>query len=283
MRDEGVVLALLIAATTAIGCRDSAEPENTLALPGIDTSSLVPREKHELDALVKELYAPCADVAVSVAQCLTEKRPCSRCAIAAKFIYDRVHDGQSREQIEEAYKARFDPSAAKSIPLDGSPSKGPAAAPVTIVEFADFECQHCKNLEAVLGEVLASHPNDVRLVFKFYPLVQIHHYAEPAARAAIAAMAQGKFWQMHDLLFANQEHLGEESIRTYAKEVGLDVPKLEADMTAQAATDRIAKDGVLVRDLAVDHTPTVYVNGRYVDHPQTELEDWVQQELGVTK
>ena len=121
-----------------------------VTLPGVDSSSLTPRERKEYSAYVTEFLAPCAEIPVSVAQCVTEKRACPRCMPAAKFVLKGVRDGMSREQIEAAYKNRFAADTVKNVAVDGSPSKGPEAAPVTLVEFADFECAHCGAFAPVL-------------------------------------------------------------------------------------------------------------------------------------
>lgn len=282
MRSRALMFAAASALAGIAACRDAGEPQNTFTMPGLDTASLTTRERSEWNSYVTELIAPCADVAVPVSQCIQEKRACAKCVPAAKFIFKRVHEGETREQIETAYKARFDPAYVKTIAVDGSPSRGAESAPIVIVEFADFECPHCGLLAPVLDALVAAHPADVRLVYKFYPLTTVHPNAEGSARAAIAAGAQGKFWEMHDVLFKNQEHLDEPSIEGYAQELGLDVKKLVADMRAAETTDRLARDMQEVTALNVDHTPTLYINGRYAELPN-DLEEWVRVELGVAK
>jgi protein-disulfide isomerase len=283
MRGLAVVVVGAIAAIALAGCPSASEPQNTLDLPGVDTTDLTHREKTDWSAYVSEMYAPCADVAVSVAQCITEKRHCARCMDAAKFLYARVREGQTREQITTLYKARFDPSEVKTIPIDGSPAKGPENARVTIVEFADFECPGCRELAPVLDAAQEKHAKDVRLVYKFFPLVQRHAHAEDAARAAIAAMAHNKFWEMHHILFTNQERLDLVSLEGYARELDIDIAQFSEDMRSTNATDRIARDGKLIESLHVDHTPTVFVNGRYVDDPMGTIDDWINGELGATE
>src|SRR5512140_2402934 len=105
-----------------------ATPE--VSIPEGDTSALTPREKKEWASYVSEFLSPCADVPVSIAQCVHEKRNCSRCVPAAKFVLKGVRDGQSRDQLEKSYHNRFDADRIKNVPIDGSPSKGPDSAPV---------------------------------------------------------------------------------------------------------------------------------------------------------
>lgn len=259
--------------------KDKPAPE--VVLEGVDTSALTPREKKEFGTYVSEFLSPCQNVPVSIAQCVQEKRACDKCQPAAKYVLRGVKDGMTRDQIEKAYKGRFDASGVKNVPIDGSPVKGPEGAPVTIVEFADFECPHCGEVAPIIEKVLDAHKNDVRFVYKFYPLPS-HPHAEIAARAAAAAINQGKFWEMHHALFANQRHLEQTDIDSYAKELGIDVSRFHADMQANAASDRIAKDKKLGEDLQIAGTPSIYINGRVYDGHQ-ELGEWVTQELASVK
>lgn len=296
MRFVLAALALAIALASLPGCKDSsangatsgggapqpsAEPKD-VALPGVDTSAMTPRERHEFSSLVTELIAPCPSTPVPVAQCVLEKRACAACGQAAKFVAAAVRAGVPDSDIEHAYKERFDPSAIKTLPLAGSPSKGPDGAPVTIVEFADFECPHCRAAVPMVDAVLAAHPDKVKLVYKFVVL-SMHVHAEAAARAAWAAGQQGKFWEMEHLLFERQEHLEQADLERYAQMLKLDVNQWKADMESQAAKDRLAQDRKLSEDLKLQGTPTIYVNGRELDVEADEsLEERVDAELGVT-
>jgi protein-disulfide isomerase len=290
-------LACLLVLVVAVGgwssCRDSSasvpEPQSSaqvaevkdVVLPGIDTSAMTPRERHEYSSLVSDLLAPCPNVPVSIAQCVQEKRACSACMQAAKSIAHAVREGASEEQIQTAFKARFDPSGLKVIPLAGSPSKGADDAKVTIVEFADFECPHCRAAVPMIDAVLAAHADKVRIVYKFVAL-PLHVRAEPAARAAWAAGQQGKFWEMEHLLFERQDHLEQGDLERYAHILKLDVARWKVDMESPAAKDRIAEDHRLEEDLKLKGTPTLYVNGRELDIEADEiLEERVASELGV--
>lgn len=252
-----------------------------VTLEGVDTSQLTPREKKEFSSYVSEFLSPCQSVPVSIAQCIQEKRSCDQCKPAAKFVLRSVKDGMTRDQVEKAYKGRFDASGIKNVPIDGSPTMGPDSAVVTIVEFADFECPHCGLVAPQLDKLAQDHKNEVRLVYKFYPLPS-HTHADIAARAGIAAMAQGKFWPMHHAMFQNQQHLEQTDLDSYAKEIGLDVSRFHADMQSKDTTDRIAKDHKLGEDLQIQGTPSIFINGRNYDGHQ-ELPDWVNQEIASAK
>jgi protein-disulfide isomerase len=289
------LLGLSLALGTWSSCRDSSasgrEPPpgasaqagaevKDVSLPGIDVSAMTPRERRAFSALVSEVFAPCPDVPVSVAQCVQEKRACGACARAAKWIAHAVRDGASEEQIQRGYRDRFDPAGVKALPIDDSPTKGPDDAVVTLVEFADFECPHCREAVSLIDAVLAAHPGKVRLVYKSYTL-PFHVHGEPAARAAFAARAQGKFWEMEHLLFERQEHLEDADLERYARMLKLDVANWRADMDSPAVKNRVARDHKLGEDMKLKGTPTIYVNGRELDIEQDEsLEERVSVELG---
>jgi hypothetical protein len=272
-------------------CRSSAgagqspaggDPDVTLS--GVDTTSLTPREKREWSTWVSELLAPCPNEPVSIAQCVKESRRCRKCLPAAQLLMKQVRTGRSRSQAEDAFFARFSPDRIKSIDPSDSPARGPASAAVTIVEWADFECPHCRHAAPLLEKVVDTHQGKVRLVFKFYPL-QAHVHGELAARAAAAALKQGKFWEMHHILFEHQDALGERDIEKYAKDVGLDFVKWKTDWESETTADRVNRDRKQGDLVTVSGTPTVYINGREYDLAKfdlgDDLEDWIKLEIDL--
>lgn len=301
MRVLGLALAALVALSAGCGSGDggnkpvaSAEPsasasQKPLSLPGIDTNALTPREKREFTAQVRELLAPCPEVPVSLAQCLEEKRACAGCKPATDMLLRMVQRGVPKKDREDTIKQRFDPKAKKTIDVAGSPSKGPDDAPITIVEWADFECPFCRLMVPVLGSLVERFPGQVRVVFKFYPLAS-HKNGEPAARAAYAGFNQGKFWQAHDALFDSQGRLESADLEKIAKGLELDVPKWRADLGSAEATDRIKKDKELADSLGLEGTPMIFIDGREVPleslgDPFADLEAWISLDLemkGVT-
>jgi protein-disulfide isomerase len=246
-------------------------------LAGVDTRALDARERAEWGTLVRELMAPCPAVAVPVGQCVEEHRDCRACTPAATWVAHAVHEGLPAEQIRARYLSRFDPAGVKPLPLDGSPSRGPADAPVTVVEFVDLECPHCREGSRKLDEVFDAHPGKVRIVFKSFAL-SAHPHAEAAARAAFAADRQGKFWPMEHLLLEGQEHLEPRDLEGYARSLKLDLARWRADMASSGVSQRVADDRKLGDDAKLRGTPTYYVNGRELDEDDT-LEDRVRQEL----
>jgi protein-disulfide isomerase len=147
------------------------------------------------------------------------------------------------------------------VPVGTSPIRGPSDAWVTVIEFGDFECPPCGAEEPVLQALLAERPNDLRLVFKNFPLTKIHPFAQGAAVAAECAAAQGAFWPMHDLLFSNQDALQSENLPTYAQSADLNVPAWQECVSTQPPLDAIAADVALGNAIGLRGTPTLVVNG----------------------
>jgi protein-disulfide isomerase len=248
-----------------------------LDLPGVDTRALSPREHAQWATLVRQLVAPCPSVAVPLAQCVQEGRDCRSCAPAARWVAHAVRSVASDESIRTAYAARFDPSRVTSLPLDGSPVKGPADAPVTVVEFVDMECPACRAAQPAVDATLAAHAGKVRLVLKMYP-IPMHPHAEAAARAAFAAERQGKLWEMEHAMLDGQQHLEPRDIEGYARKLGLDVARFRADLSSPDVAAKMARDKQLVDALSLAFTPAFYVNGRMLGDDDV-LEDRVREEL----
>lgn len=151
---------------------------------------------------------------------------------------------------------------------------GPADAAVTLVEYGDFECPHCRQASLILDTLLESTPRDVRLVFRHSPLSQIHPHAQQAAEAAEAAGAQGRFWEMHELLFENQDALDEADLSEYAAQVGLDLPRFVRDLASGAFKDRVREDFLSGVASGVNGTPTFFIDDVRYDGP------WDLESLG---
>jgi protein-disulfide isomerase len=145
--------------------------------------------------------------------------------------------------------------------------RGPASAAVTLVEYGDFECPHCGRAHYILNELLAEFADDVRLVFRHFPLAEVHPHAQRAAEASEAAGTQGQFWEMHDVLFENQDALDDESLGEYAQDLGLDLVTFLRDLNAGVHTDRVREDFMSGVRSGVNGTPTFFINGRRHDGP----------------
>lgn len=139
--------------------------------------------------------------------------------------------------------------------------RGALDAPVTLIEYGDYECPYCAAAKPVLDEVVAGSDGGVRLIFRNFPLHEIHPYALTAALAAEAAGAQGLFWPMHDLLFEHQSRLSDWDLAKYATKLGLDGSTVIGD-PAQPHGDKVEADFALAIAAGVQGTPTVFVDGR---------------------
>jgi len=149
------------------------------------------------------------------------------------------------------------PRAAATQPAS---ALGPEGAVLEIVEFSDFECPYCAQALPVLKALVAAHPEDVRLVFRHYPL-PIHEHAARAAQAALEAQRQDAFWRYHDFLFVNQSDLADADLVRYAGVLGLDAAAFERALAEGVHQQRMHEDMALGQSLAVTGTPTFFVNG----------------------
>ena len=138
---------------------------------------------------------------------------------------------------------------------------GPADAPITLVEYGDYECPYCAAAFPIVKRLRATLGDRLRFVFRNFPLNNVHAHASIAAQAAEAAAAQGKFWPMHDLLYAHQATLAEHAMDEFALRVGLEIYKFNADMSSSRFAKRVQADFDGGRRSAVTGTPTFFING----------------------
>lgn len=144
---------------------------------------------------------------------------------------------------------------------------GPANAPVTLVEYGDYECPYCSDAYKILKQVRQQMGNRLRYVFRNFPLSDIHPYAEQAAEAAEAAGAQGKFWQMHDMLYEHQDALDEMHLKQYANRLGLDMQAFDQALANHTFAGRVREDYIGGVQNGVHGTPTFFINGRHYNGP----------------
>ncbi len=167
-----------------------------------------------------------------------------------------------RSQAKVLVRLQPPPVVRLDVPISGAPIRGAANAPVTLVEFSDFHCPFCKQVLPTLTQLLARYPGKVRLVFRDFPIDSLHPQARRAAEAARCALDQGKFWEYHDLLFANAPQASPEELGRFAQQVGLDLAKFEPCLSGglhRAAVQRDIDEGTR---LGVDGTPAFFINGR---------------------
>ncbi|NTX07986.1 thioredoxin domain-containing protein [Myxococcus sp. CA040A] len=206
------------------------------------------------------------------------------------FVGGRVYSGPSSKtdttkpaaQAGQANPARrpVDPTVFK-VPIEGSPTRGNADALVTIVEFSDYECPFCSRANVTVEKLEEDYGKKLRVVMRQNPL-SFHPRAKPAALAALAAGEQGKYWEMHGKLFANQKKLDDASLQQFAQEIGLDLDKWKADLTSPKLAEAIQRDQALASQLGASGTPAFFINGRFLSgaQPIDNFKALIDEELG---
>ncbi len=201
-------------------------------------------------------------------------------------------ENQRLQQEEERFKNELMTAASfrvllepprLEIPVDGDdPADGPADAPVTIVEFTDFECPYCLRVQPTLERLKSTYGDKVRHVFKQLPL-DMHANAQFTAEVSLCAQAQGKFWELHDWMFANVKQLGEpDAVYSAATSLGLDAEALKSCVDNDEMAAEVAKDLREARSVGANSTPTFFVNGRLLRgaQPYDEFAAIIESELG---
>src|SRR5262249_41258026 len=180
-------------------------------------------------------------------------------------------------------RPQIDPAKVYNVPLSNSPVRGPSDAKVTVVEFADYQCPFCGQAEGLMNQVLASYPKEVRLVYKQFPLSTIHPQAMAASKAALAAGRQGKYWEMHDLIFRNQRDLSPEKLTQLAGSLQLDVMQFQKDMESPEVLAQISREQQEGKSADVVGTPTIFVNGkRLINRSLDGFRQMIDTSLGGT-
>lgn len=184
--------------------------------------------------------------------------------VSRKDLYETlVKDGQTGPSAPP--QPREPQATARNVDPGDGPAIGSKKPKVTIVEFSDFQCPYCGRVEPTLKQIRDTYKDDVKLVWRNEPL-PFHPNALPAAKAAMAAAKQGnaKFWQMHDLMFANQSQLSEAKYEEWAKQIGLNVPKWKAEKDSKEIADAITKDSTYAQSVGADGTPSFFLNGKFI-------------------
>ena len=140
--------------------------------------------------------------------------------------------------------------------------QGPQKAPITLLEYGDYECPYCGQAFTIVKLVQNLLGNNLRFVFRNFPLTQIHPHAQHAAEAAECAGAQNRYWEMHDTLYEHQQALEDEDLESYAELLKLDIPKFQSDFYNHSFADRVREDFLSGIRSGVNGTPTFYLNGR---------------------
>lgn len=246
---------------------------------GLDLAELSSAERETFWAIANDELSPCGDPH-SIAVCARDRLACRSCLPALRFLARRVRDGYPREQLSDHLRQRYASSAVVQIRTEGAPSHGSVAAAVTVVEFSDYECPHCAAAIPLLRQIERDLEGRIRVVHMNFPLSG-HQHAMPAARAALAAGRQGKFWEMNDLLFQNQRHLETADLERYATQLSLDLTRFRADIASPEIEQAIQATRREGERLQINGTPTIFINGRRfeLNLDRETLRDWIQEEV----
>jgi protein-disulfide isomerase len=251
--------------------------KTTDSLPNVDLTGLTAAQRAKVLKLVRENDCSC-HCGMKVAECRMMDPSCSYSKGIAQAIADAIKQGKTETQALSLAKASKwgqgppDHSAtlepAVAVPVAGAPVRGAASAPVTLVEFSDFQCPFCIAATPQLEAILKAYPGQVKLIFKQFPL-DSHSQAALAAAAALSAHKQGKFWGMYDALFAQRGHLSRQGIVGLAGAVGLDVNRFQTDLGSPEIKRAVDKDIADGEKINVDSTPTLFVDGQRFNGPVT--------------
>lgn len=197
-------------------------------------------------------------------------------AIRAKAYFDEL---KAKYKVETSLP---EPAVQRVEVAATGPSKGPADAPVTIVEFSDFECPFCSRVNPSIDQVMKEYEGKVRVVFRNYPL-PMHTLAPKAGEAALCADDQGKFWEMHDELFSHQQELSVADLKKHAQTIGLDQNKFDECLDSGAKAAQVAQDMAEGQEAGVSGTPAFFINGRPLAgaQPFEEFKKLIDAELAA--
>jgi len=182
-----------------------------------------------------------------------------------KEVLDLRNRVQALQQRLDAVLGAEPAGRVQDIPLGDSPVRGNPTAPITLVEFGDYQSDYTARAQYVVNQLLDDYPEQLRVVFKHYPLVALHPLANEAALTAIAADRQGLFWEMHDVLLRNSRRLEASLLLVLAQQVGLELTQFEADRNSLWALERLSADEKVAARLGVQGVPVFFLNGRRME------------------
>jgi protein-disulfide isomerase len=273
VRTGALTLCLCLTAFAVWAQKPPAEDswKTTETLGNVNLAGLTPVQKKAVLKLLREEDCSCL-CGMKTAECIMKDPSCSYSRQLAGVAIKGVKDGKTLLEISKLMDAS--PKAhrpkvledAVTIPVAGAPERGPNDAKITLVEFSDFECPYCVLAVKQVNLIMAAYPKDVRLIYKQFPL-SMHPHAPLAAQASLAANEQGKFWEMHDLLFANSRKLTPDNMLVWAKQIGLDVDKFKADLDSGKFQSTVKKDEADGDAAGVYGTPAFFINGKLYNGP----------------
>ncbi|MBA3819608.1 MAG: thioredoxin domain-containing protein [Deltaproteobacteria bacterium] len=270
--------------TGAMAAADRTDPatvKDTTPLAGVDLTKLDADKQKKFYPLVNSLKSPCG-AAHSLRTSFTSDTKCKRAPYAVKYLIALIDDEASDDQIRQEFAHKYESTKTVKLDVATAPRVGPEDAPVRLVEFFDYACPHCAQFKPMLDQIAQQHGTKVAEYFLMYPLGKWPD-SKSAAQAALAAAQQGKFKEMHAVLFAKSPIHGKDAVMGYAKELGLDLPKFEAAYAAAAA--QVEKDRAQGEAAGVESTPTLFFNDRKYEGPLNPeyIGMWIEEEVAVNR
>ena len=273
--------------TGAIGAADHAAIENgpidSTPLPNVDLSKIDADGQKIFYKLVSSLGSPCGKTE-SLRKSFTSDQSCKRAPFAVRYVAMLLEDQSPEDEIRKLYDQKYKPATTGPIKFDLAKEAhlGPDDAPIRWVEFYDYGCPHCEEFKPSFEKMLDDEKGKVVAYFMHYTLGGFPQ-SHDAAQAAVAAQAQGKWKQMHDVLFEHRTEHSREQLEGYAKQLGLDMAKFDKDF--DAAGPRVDAQHAQGEAASVKSTPTLFINEKKYDGPYLPkyMELWVDEELAVNR
>ncbi|MFQ5647284.1 MAG: DsbA family protein [bacterium] len=242
----------------------------------LDLKGLTKEQTGMVLDLLNHNNCKCGCTKGSLANCVETDIHCSQSKFLSQEIVDKAKAGKSREYLmgvidgfdhakkhtRSEKKKKNDPNKIYDVKVGAGVFKGPRNAPITLVEFSDYQCPFCRRGHDTVKKLLQKYPDKIKLYVRNHPL-PFHKLARPAAMAALAAEQQGKFWEMYDLLFSGKG-LAEKNLLEYAGALNLDMERFKADLKNPVLSKRISDDTAEARRLGASGTPAYFLNGRYL-------------------
>jgi len=279
-----IAVSMVVAGLAFFNCSGTPgrEPVSAADLGRIgrlDVSELTPAEVDRLNDVINREVSPCANN-YSLAETILNPDLCPLTPMATAYVIDLLKQDYSADEIAQKYVARYATVKGLDIPAGDSPRTGAENPSVRIVVFSDFACPFCSKAAVEVKRVASLWPDRVQVLFKHFPLQDIHPDALLGARAGYAAHQQGKFWEMHDTLFSRSGvGFTPDTVRTIAVGLGMDADRFDDDVASDDAMEVVKRDMDLGRRLGVDGTPKIFVNGRVLDGGLSGLEARVTEEF----
>lgn len=239
--------------------------QSVTALPGVDWKDLTGAKKTAALRLMQTESCSCG-CSMKIAECRVKDNSCAVSRKLAKAVVKGAAEGKSAPAIRTDLKNLANaPESLLEDPVTistaGDPVRGPENARVTIVEFSDFQCPYCSKAVGQVAQVMRQFPKDIRLIYKQFPL-DSHSEAEFGSEASLAAQAQGKFWEMHDRLYAGFPNLSRNKVFGYARELQLDMKRFTAEVDGHKYRARVMAEEKEGEEAGVGGTPTFFINGK---------------------